>query len=118
MNITEKKTKEIREKSRNCLVMKKLMETAKRGWPQPGWTRVSQDLHEHLSVRDALSEVDGVVIKGYLIVPLSSRPAMLPTLHSSHQGVEPNFFFLSELVRDTQKLLKNVGWFCHKYLIF
>ena len=60
---------------------------------QDGWPRSRQHVDHRLQqlwkVRDDLSAVDGLVLKGpRIFIPASARQRTLDQLHSAHQGVE------------------------------
>ena len=68
--------------------MRQLKETITSGWPE---TRVEAPASTlpYWDVRDKLSEIDGIILKGErVLVPPSMRKEMLERIHQGHMGIE------------------------------
>ena len=86
--VTESKLEEIKRETAEDQSMSKLSETIKYGWPETkGETPVS--IHACWDVRDELSELNGVVLRGErIVIPPSMRKEMLERIHQGHMGIE------------------------------
>ena len=86
--VTESKLEEIRRATAEDQSMRPLSETIKYGWPETkGETPVS--IHAYWDVRDELSELNAVVLRGERIaIPPSMRKEMLEKIHQGHMGIE------------------------------
>ena len=68
--------------------MRTLSETIKYGWPE---TKVQTpvSIHAYWDVRDELSELNGVVLRGErIVIPPSIRKEMLERIHQGHMGID------------------------------
>jgi len=64
-----------------------LQELITRGWPQSKQD-LPEELHPYWCMRDELSILDGLILKGHrVVVPSSQREDTLRRLHDAHQGV-------------------------------
>jgi len=64
-----------------------LQEVITRGWPQ-SMQDLPQELHPYWSMRDELSILDGLILKGHrVVVPTAQREDTLQRLHDAHQGI-------------------------------
>ena len=86
--VTESKLEEIKRATAEDQSMSTLSETIKYGWPETkGETPVS--IHAYWDVRDELSELNGVVLRGErIVIPPSMRKEMLERIHQGHMGIE------------------------------
>ena len=86
--VTESKLEEIRRETAEDQSMRALSETIKYGWPETkGETPVS--IHADWDVRDEMSQLNGVVLRGERIaIPPSMRKVMLEKIHQGHMGIE------------------------------
>ena len=86
--VTESKLEEIKRATTEDQSMSTLSETIKYGWPETkGETPVS--VHAYWDVRDELSELNGVVLRGErIVIPPSMRKEMLERIHQGHMGIE------------------------------
>ena len=86
--ITESKLEEIKRATAEGQSMRTLSKTIKYGWPE---TKVQTpiSIHAYWDVRDALSELNGVVLRGKrIVIPPSMRKEMLERIHQGHKGIE------------------------------
>ena len=86
--VTESKLEEIKRATAEDQSMRTLSETIKYGWPETkGETPVS--IHAYLDVRDELSELNGVVLRGErIVIPSSMKKEMLERIHQGHMGIK------------------------------
>ena len=86
--VTESKLEEIGGETAEDQSMRALSETIKYGWPETnGETPVS--IHAYWDVRDEMSELNGVVLRGERIaIPSSMRKEMLEKIHQGHMVIE------------------------------
>ena len=86
--ITESKLEEIKRATAEDQSMRTLSETIKFGWPETkGETPVS--IHAYWDVRDELSELNGIVLRGERIaIPPSMGKEMLEKIHQGHMRIE------------------------------
>ena len=68
--------------------MRQLKETITSGWPETRAEAPASTL-PYWDVRDQLSEIDGIILKGErVLVPPSMRKEMLERIHQGHMGIE------------------------------
>ena len=68
--------------------MRTLSETIKYGWPETKG-EIPVSIHAYWDVRDELSELNDVVLRGERIaIPPSMRKEMLEKIHQGHMGIE------------------------------
>ena len=86
--VTESKLEEIKRATAEDQSISTLSETIKYGWPETkGETPVS--IHAYWDVRDELSKLNGVVLRGErIVIPPSMRKEMLERIHQGHMGIE------------------------------
>ena len=88
MSVSTNKMEKIREETSKDPTMMILLNMIHRGWPQSR-RQTPVEIHEFWNYRDEMSEIDGVVMKGDLIViPATLRSEMLARVHDSHLGIE------------------------------
>ena len=68
--------------------MKDFIEIIKRGWPETK-ACVSYSTRMYWDVRDELSELNGIILRGErILIPISMRKEMLERIHQGHMGIE------------------------------
>ncbi|KAK2552099.1 Transposon Ty3-I Gag-Pol polyprotein [Acropora cervicornis] len=86
--VTESKWEEIRRATTEAQSMRTLSETIKYGWPETKG-EIPVSIHAYWDVRDELSELNGVVLRGdRIVIPPSMRKEMLEKIHQGHMGIE------------------------------
>ena len=86
--VTESKLEEIKRETADDQSMRTLSETIKCVWPE---TKVQTpvSIHAYWDVRDELSELNGVVLRGErIVIPPSMRKEMLERIHQGLMGIE------------------------------
>ena len=86
--ITEAWQVEIRRETGADLSLQKLKSVVTQGWPDDK-QKLEEEVRPFFSVRDELSEQDGLFFRGQRTVILQSlHPMIKQKLHSSHMGVD------------------------------
>ena len=94
---SEEKLQELKNSVNDDVVLQKLINIVRQGWPQER-SNLEIDLRPFWDSRDEISVYDGIVFKGErVIIPYVMQAAMLKLLHSSHQGIVRT----KQLARDT-----------------
>jgi hypothetical protein len=85
---TTTKKQELREATQQDTILAALKRIIVTGWPNSK-DQLPDCLKVYWSIRDDIVELEGLLFYGHkLIVPVSSRPLMLSTVHESHLGIE------------------------------
>ena len=78
---------EVKEATKIDSTMQLLRQTVQSGWPRKR-TQVPKEVQEYWNVRDEISETDGLVMNGeLLVIPTGLRPEMLKRIHMGHMGI-------------------------------
>ena len=86
--VSKPKLEEIREETAKDESLKDLIEIIKRGWPETK-AYVSNSTRMYWDVRDELSELNGIILRGErILIPTSMRKEMLERIHQGHMGIE------------------------------
>ena len=88
MPVSKPKLEEIRGETAKDEPLKDLIEIIKRGWPETK-ACVSNSTRMYWDVRDELSELNGIILRGErILIPISMRKEMLERIHQGHMGIE------------------------------
>ena len=86
--VSKPKLEEIREETAKDESLKDLIEIIKRGWPETK-ACVSNSTRMYWDVRDELSELNGIILRGErILIPTSMPKEMLERIHQGHMGIE------------------------------
>ena len=86
--VSKPKLEEIRGETAKDEPLKDLIEIIKRGWPETK-ACVSNSTRMYWDVRDELSELNGIILRGErILIPISMRKEMLERIHQGHMGIE------------------------------
>ena len=78
---------EIKETTTKDQSMQMLRNLVQFGWPEKQ-SQVPKEIQEYWNIRDQLSEVDGILLKGEkLIIPNALRSSMIKRIHMGHMGI-------------------------------
>jgi transposase InsO family protein len=88
MPISDNKTEEMKNETKNDEHMQKLTKRILEGWPSAR-NQCDPSIINMWNHRDELSIIDGLIFKGEkILVPPAMRPEMLQKLHTGHLGKE------------------------------
>ena len=86
--VSKPKLEEIRDETAKDESLKDLIEIIKPGWPETK-ACVSNSTRMYWHVRDELSELNGIILRGQrILIPTSMRKEMLERIHQGHMGIE------------------------------
>ena len=78
---------EIKETTTKDQSMQMIRNLIQFGWPEKQ-SQVPKEIQEYWNIRDQLSEVDGILLKGEkLIIPNALRNSMIKRIHMGHMGI-------------------------------
>ena len=87
--VSKLKLEEIREETAKDESLKDLIEIIKRGWPERIQACISNSTRMYWDVRDELSELNGIILRGErILISTSVRKEMLERIHQGHMGIE------------------------------
>ena len=87
--VSKLKLEEIREETAKDESLKDLIEIIKRGWPERIQACISNSTRMYWDVRDELSELNGIILRGErILISTSMRKEMLERIHQGHMGIE------------------------------
>ena len=86
--VTASKLEEIKQATAEDQSMRKLSVAIKSGWPATK-LQTPVSIRAYWDVRDELSELNGVILKGErIVIPPYMRKEMLEKIHQGHMGIE------------------------------
>ena len=87
--VSKLKLEEIREETAKDESLKDLIEIIKREWPERIKACISNSTRMYWDVRDELSELNGIILRGErILISTSMRKEMLERIHQGHMGIE------------------------------
>ncbi|XP_014675268.1 PREDICTED: uncharacterized protein K02A2.6-like [Priapulus caudatus] len=87
-NIPDARLEEIREATNSDDSLQVIIELIREGWPTEK-TNIPSCALPYFDLRDSLSCVDGIIVKGEaIVIPSKLRPSIKARLHSAHLGYD------------------------------
>ena len=88
MPISNARLKKLKQDTAEDETLQKLQTTIMNGWPSSK-QGCNPALYEYWSIKEELSVVEGLIMKGSrLVIPSSSRKLILQQIHEGHLGIE------------------------------
>lgn len=119
-DISPEKLKKLIQETDNDEVMQLLKTQIRAGWPESR-SEIQDDLKIFWNVREELTIINGVVVKGcQLVIPKSMRADIMEKLHYNHLGIEKTKLRARELVYwpNINNDIKNVVRNCNACLTY